>query len=95
MDKRTEYIERFSAHMVEWDSQIDLIKDMAECATPETHFEYSNAILDLLLKRNEVAVKLQGILSANDDEWEGLKTGTEHVLGEVRTVFHNVITMII
>ena len=95
MDKRTEYVERLSAHMAEWDSQIDLIKDRAESAAPETKFEYSNSIAALQLKRGEIAVKLQGISSANDDEWEGLKTGTEHALGEVRTIFHNVITMII
>jgi hypothetical protein len=81
--------------MVEWDSQIDLIKDKAESTTPETKIEYSNAIEALQFKRNEVALKLQGISSSNDDEWEDLKTGTEHALGEVRTIFHNVITMII
>jgi hypothetical protein len=95
MDKRTEYVERLSAHMVEWDSQIDLIKDKAESAAPETKFEYSNAIAALQFKRDEVAAKLQGISSARDDEWEELKTGTEHVLGEVRSIFHNVIMMII
>jgi hypothetical protein len=95
MGKRTEYVERLSAHMVEWDSQIDLIKDKAEIATPETKSEYSKAISALQHKRDEVAVKLHGISSASDDEWEGLKTGTEHALGEVRTIFHNVIMMII
>ena len=95
MCKRTEYVERLSAHMVEWDSQIDLIKDRAENTSPETTFEYFNAIAALQLKRDEVSVKLQGISSASDDEWEELKTGTEHVLGEVRTIFHNVIMMII
>jgi hypothetical protein len=95
MDRRTEYVERLSAHMVEWDSQIDLIKDRAESATPETQFEYSNAIEELLLKRNEVGVKLHGMAFANDDEWEDLKTGTKHVLGEVRAIFNNVTTMIL
>src|SRR5450830_622171 len=44
MGRRTVYVERLSAHMVEWDSQIDLIKDKAESTTPETRIEYSNAI---------------------------------------------------
>lgn len=92
MGKRKEYVERLSAHMVEWDSQIDLIKDKAESTTPETKIEYSNAIAALQFKRDEVSVKLQGISSANDDEWEELKTGTEHVLGEVRTMFHAAVT---
>jgi hypothetical protein len=95
MGKRTEYVEQLSAHMVEWDAQIDLIKDKAENATPDTEIKYSNAIATLQFKRDEVAVKLQGISSANDDEWEDLKTGTEHVLGEVRTIYHNAVTMIL
>lgn len=94
MDKRTEYVDRLSAHMVEWDSQIDLIKDKAINITPEAGFEYSNAIEALQLKRDEVIVKLHGISFASEGEWEGLKTGTEHALGEVRTMFHEAISKI-
>src|SRR5450631_764953 len=35
MDKRTEYVESLSAQMVEWDAQIDLLKDKVESAAPE------------------------------------------------------------
>ena len=83
-----------SAHMLEWDSQIDLIKDRAESTQPETQSEYFNAIEALQLKREEVALKLHGIACARDDEWQELKTGTEHALGEVRTIFYDAITKI-
>jgi hypothetical protein len=95
MDKRTEYVERLSAHMVEWDSQIDMIKDKAINIPPEANFEYSNAIEALQLKRDEVSAKLRGISCASDDEWEELKTGTEDALGEVRSMFHETITKIL
>jgi hypothetical protein len=91
MDKRTEYVETLSAQMVEWDTQIDLLKDKAESATPEAKFEYSSAIAALQLKRDEAAAKLQGISAANDDEWEELKAGTERVWGEVRTILRDAI----
>jgi hypothetical protein len=94
MDERTEYVEKLSAQMVEWNVQIDLLKDKAESATPETHFDYSNTIAALQLKRDEAAVKLQGISVANDDEWEELKTGTEHVWGEVRTILRDTVMKI-
>ena len=94
MDKRTIYVKRLSAHMLEWDSQIDLIKDRAESTQPETQSEYFNAIEALQLKREEVALKLHGISCASDDEWQELKTGTEHALGEVRTIFYDAITKI-
>ena len=94
MDKRTEYVEKLSAQMVEWDVQIERLMDKAESATPEERFEYSNTIAALQLKRDEAAVKLQGISAASDDEWEDLKTGAEQVWGEVRTILRDVIMKI-
>ena len=94
MDKRAEYVERLSAQIVEWDVQIDLLKDKAESATPEVKSDYSDAIAALQLKRDEAAAKLQGISTAGDDEWEELKTGTEQVWGEVRTILHDAIMKI-
>ena len=80
--------------MVEWDSQIYLLKDKAESATSETKAEYSNTIAALQLKRDQAALKLQGVSSANDDEWEEVKNGTENVWAEVRTILSNAITKI-
>ncbi|MGB9082673.1 MAG: hypothetical protein WCD00_15360 [Desulfuromonadaceae bacterium] len=94
MDKRTEYVEKLSAQMVEWDVQIDLLKDKAESATPEEKYDYSSSIAALQLKRDEAAEKLQGLATAGDDEWEELKTGTEHVWGEVRSILHDAIMRI-
>lgn len=94
MDKRTQYIESLSAQMVEWDTQIELLKDRAESTTPETKFEYSHAIAALQLKRDEAAVKLQGISAADDVEWEDLKKGTDQVWDEVRTILHDAIVKI-
>jgi hypothetical protein len=91
MDKRTEFVEKLSAQMVEWDVQIDRLKDMAESATPEEKFEHSKAISALQLKRDEAAAKLQGISAAGDDEWEDLKTGAEQIWDEVRTVLRDTI----
>ena len=94
MDRRAEYIEKLSSQMVEWDAQIDLLRDKAESATPEARFEYSSAIAALQLKRDEAAAKLQGISAASDDEWEELKTGAERVWGEVRSILDDAIMKI-
>jgi hypothetical protein len=92
MDKRTEYVEKLSAQMVEWDVQIELLKEKAESATPEETFEYSNTIAALQLKRDEAALKLQGISAASEDEWEDLKTGAEQIWDEIRSLLRNAIT---
>ena len=94
MDKRTEYVESLSAQMVEWDAQIDQLKDKAESATPEAKSEYSNAIRALQLKRDETALKLQGISPTSDDEWKDIQTGSEDVMDEVRTMISDTITKI-
>ena len=94
MDKRAEYIEKLSSQMVEWDAQIDRLRDKAESATPEARFEYSSAIAALQLKRDEAAAKLQGISAAGADEWEELKTGTEQAWSEIRTILHDAIMKI-
>ena len=94
MDKRTEYVEKLSAQMVEWDAQIDLLKDKAESAPPESKSDYTNAIAALQIKRDEAAAKLQGISAASDDEWQDLKTGTEKVWDEVRTILRDAIMKI-
>jgi hypothetical protein len=94
MDKRTEYVENLSAQMVEWDAQIDQLKFKADSTMSEAKSDYYRAIEALQLKRDEAALKLQGISTAGDDEWEELKSGTEHVWGEVRTILHDTITKI-
>jgi hypothetical protein len=94
MDKRTEYVEKLSAQMVEWEAQIDQLKIKATSARPETRLECSSTIAALQLKRDEAAVKLQGISAAGDDEWEDLKKGTEQVWGDVRTMLRDAVMKI-
>ena len=94
MDKRTEYVDRLSAQMLEWDAQIDRLKFKATSDTPEARLEYSTALAALQLKRDEAAVKLQGISSAGDDEWEELKTGTDQIWGEVTTILRDAVMKI-
>lgn len=94
MDKRTEFVEKLSAQMVEWDAQIDRLKEKAANVTPEAKFEYSKAIAVLQLKRDQAAVKLKGISAASDDEWEDLKTGAEQIWGEVSGILRDAITKI-
>jgi hypothetical protein len=94
MDKRTEYVENLSAQMVEWDAQIDRLKIKATSATSEARHEHSSEIAALQAKRDEAALKLQGISTAGDDEWEDLKTGTEQIWGDFTTMLGNAIKKI-
>jgi chromosome segregation ATPase len=93
MDQRTEYVEKLSAQIVEWDNQIDGLKDKAKSAL-EGESDSSAAIAELTSKRDEAAQKLQRISAAGDDEWEELKAGTDRVWGEVRTMLQDAVMKI-
>ncbi|MDD2271581.1 MAG: hypothetical protein PHP95_07585 [Desulfuromonadaceae bacterium] len=94
MNSRTEYVERLSAQLVEWDRQIEQLKDKVASSTPEIPVDHANAIAALKIKRDEAAEKLQGISTAGDHEWEELKSGTDDVWGEVRSILHDAIMKI-
>jgi hypothetical protein len=81
MDKRTEYAEKLSAQIVEWDMQINQLHIKATSATPEARLEYSKAIKALQLRRDEAALKLRNIPITGADEWEVLKSGIDQIWG--------------
>lgn len=90
-DKRTLYVEKLSAQMVEWDVEIERLKDQADNATAEEKAEYLKTIAALQLKRDQGAEKLQGISMASDDEWEDMKTGAEQIWGEIKGMLRDAI----
>lgn len=94
MNERTEYVEKLSAQLVEWDNMIRLLKDRAADAAPATDLDYNGTITALKLKRDEAALQLQKISVVGDDEWDELKIGTEQVWDEVRTIVHDTVVKI-
>jgi len=94
MDKRTEYVERLSAQMVEWEAQIDRLKIKASSSASAAKHEYSNEIAALQQKHDEAALKLQGISTAGDNEWEDLKAGAEQIWGDFTAMLGNAIKKI-
>lgn len=91
MDKRTEYVEKLSAQMVEWEVEIERLQEQAQSATAEERADYARTIAALQLKRDQAAEKLQGISTARDDEWEEMKTGAEQIWTEVKELLKNAI----
>jgi len=94
MNKRTEYAEKLSAQMVEWEAQIDRLKIRATSSTSAARHEFASEIAALQLKRDEAALKLQGISAAGDVEWEDLKAGTEQIWGDFTRMLGNAIKKI-
>lgn len=87
MDEQTKYVETLSAQMVEWDVQIERLKELAESATAEEKLESSRTIAALQLKRDQAAEQLMGISAASADDWEDMKTGAEEIWDQIRELF--------
>lgn len=87
MDARTKFVEKLSAQMVEWDNQLEFLKDKLEYATAAEQSEYAKTIAALQQKREQAAEKLMGIAAATEDEWADLKTAAEQIWGEVKDMF--------
>ena len=91
MDKQSEYVEKLSAQIVEWDTQLDLLRFKADSASDDEKSEYAREVDALLYKRNEAALILQGISTTSDDTLQDLKAGTENTWNEVRKSVHDAI----
>ena len=89
MDSRTKFVEMLSAQIVEWDNQLENLKDNMESATAEEKSEYAKTISVLQRKRDQAAEKLMGIGAATDDEWGDLKAGAEQIWKEVKDIFRD------
>ncbi|MBN2644099.1 MAG: hypothetical protein JXR59_01345 [Desulfuromonadaceae bacterium] len=83
-DKRTKFVEKLSAQMVEWDVQIDNLREKVENTTGEAKAEYAKTISALQLKRDQAAEKLQGIAMTTTDEWEDIKEAAEQIWDEIK-----------
>jgi hypothetical protein len=94
MDRQAKYVERLSAQIVEWDAQIDLLKNKADRGTPEAASEYSTIIYALQLRRDYSALVLQGIAPTTADALGDIATGSENVMGEIRTITSDSLTKI-
>lgn len=91
MDTRTKFVEKLSAQIVEWDNQIEFLKDKMEIATAEEKSKHAKTITDLQRKRGQAAEKLMGIAAATDDEWGDMKAGAEQIWREVKDIFRDAI----
>ena len=94
MNNQTADVEQLSAQIVALDVQIDRLKDKAQSEPYGANAEDDAAIEALQLKRDQAALKLQGIAPTSDNEWQDVKAGSEDVMDEVRSIFMDAITKI-
>jgi len=94
MKNKTDYGEWLAAEKLSLDTQIDLLRDEAASGSYEAESGYSSAIAALQLKRDHVALTLQGLSLTSDDQWSDVAAGAEDTLDEIRTELRDTITKI-
>jgi len=84
MDRQTEFVERLSAQIVQWEAEIDRLRYKAENAPDAEKRVYLGKVEGLQQKCKEAQVTLQGIGTEHVDALDDLKKGTEEVLDDVK-----------
>jgi hypothetical protein len=88
-DKRKIYEDKFDAQLKEWNAEITLFNAKADKANAEAKIGYYKMIETLQGKQDTARIKLQELRTADDDEWEDIRTGAENVWSEVTAAFQS------
>ena len=91
MDKQTEFVEKLSAQIVQWEAEIAKLEERAETAPEEAKRSYQESIEELQRKRKEAQAKLQRIGTDDVDPLEDLQKGTEGVIDDVKHDLRNAV----
>jgi multidrug resistance efflux pump len=84
---KNEYVEKRKAQIYKWNEEIEDLnaRITAANANAEAKLAHKEHIATLRQKRDEARAKLTEIEEADDDRWEGLKDGLDHVWTNIKS----------
>lgn len=94
MDKKTAYVEKLSAQLVELERQLDDLNYKADIATSEMKSGYCREIEAIQQQWRGVSLKLQKIGTASDGTWHEMDSAADDVWAEIRHDLHDTIVEI-
>jgi nucleotide-binding universal stress UspA family protein len=83
-EKKKAYQEKIETQLKEWGARIEELKAKAEMSRTELKVKYQKQIEDLRVKQEVVQQKLRQLKESGAETWEGLRTGIEKSLGELK-----------
>jgi nucleotide-binding universal stress UspA family protein len=89
---RKAYQEKIEAQLKEWSARIDELKAKAERSKAEIKIKYEKQIEVLRSKQDAVQQKLREFKETGEETWEGLKTGVEKGLNDLKETFDQAIS---
>jgi L,D-peptidoglycan transpeptidase YkuD (ErfK/YbiS/YcfS/YnhG family) len=84
---RQSILKKFSAKILEWDTQLDSLKAKAAASSEDMKKEYARAAEDLTKKKSEAEAKMKEFEKSSEDGWEELKNGVEKAVGDLGDAF--------
>ena len=85
MDKQSEFVEKISAQIVQWEAEMDRLQYQVETtASDEEREACLYRMEELRRKRDEAQATLQGIGTENVDAMDDLKEGGKGVMRDVK-----------
>ena len=81
------YETTLDAQLAQWSADLDVLKAKAARAEVNAKVNYDKAIDAMQQKHDEASKRLRALKVATDDTWDNLKTGTERICAEVKTLF--------
>lgn len=94
MDKETELVEKISAQIVQWETEIDQLNYKAENGSEQERTACLEQIGVLQRKREEAQATLQGIGTESTDTVEDIKKGAHGVMDNVKSGLRDAILKI-
>ena len=84
MDERKEYQERHKAELTQLKSDIAKLKALAKRAKADAKTAYGEQVKHLEEKLDSVQEKVDKLHESSGDAWEGLLSGAEKAMGELK-----------
>ena len=84
MDTRKEYQERHKAELTQLRSDIAKLKALAKRAKEDAKTAYGEQVKHLEEKLDSAQEKGEKLFESSGDAWEGLRSGAEKALGELK-----------
>jgi len=84
---RKDYENDCDTELSQWEEQLALLKNKVDNGNEEEKRVFSNAIMSLELKQDEVKAKVLELRASGDEAWEELKTAMEATRMNLRAFF--------
>ena len=91
MEDKKSYLQRLSAQMMAWDTEIQKLQLKASSIKAEAQADYQKQLEDLRTKRQAAEKKLKELREAGDDAWDEVKRGVDKSWMELKTAIEGAI----